>query len=743
MGCKPGKIQPSEEKDVTKKKKSEGSKDEKIWRADSHRHDPPFGSQPKDEIIEINKLPHDDSHNSQHQITKEIHQNNDTPNKRPTSVDEFVNIVIADPEAFNHAFIEQRQQAITNTSYRSVIESWNPNSLQQLVETIKIFSKGKNLVDRQWIIFYWIAFNIEYDTVSYFSKNYQDQSAEGVFRTRKGVCAGYANIYKYLCDQLQMPCEIVSGYSKGYGFDDREGAPTETDHAWNAVEIYNHWYLMESTWGAGHLDDNKQFRRELTPYYFLPRSNEMIYHHLPENDKWQLLQTPIKMRQYMQMPKLRPSYFDLNLELISPLHQAHLLLVRDKSYAQVLIRTPADVDLLVHLKLHDKKIEGGHRIVFDAKNQFYRCYFAPASTGQHEVQIFAKRVNSNTQSYKSVVDFTLNINELPQNLVSYPETWKGFYNLGLKVLKPINTHLLKVSDGATHAPVDIRGPDDVDLIGNLENSEGQEIEGGHQVYFDQRKCLWKCKFAPDRDGLFKANIFGKKKSDAGSYSTVISFKIEATQIPAPPLSYPHTWQLFHDLNLKVKAPQYSSTVTLPVNVSYVEVLMRTPDDVQLSCSIKYNKVGVKNGTLTQFDSDKRLWQLLFAPERIGQHELFIFAKRDNEEKSGSALKFHLNVTQLHQPMKFPTVYDNFRNVKGRIYEPLDGVLKRDAPIPIHCVIPGATDVNLMVDSKWLKSEGYRDPILRRQITVGSKEVTIYARYGQNSDYNGLVKYTVQ
>jgi transglutaminase/protease-like cytokinesis protein 3 len=214
MGCKSGKIQPFEEEDVGKKKKSEGSKDEKIWRADSHRHDPPFDSQPKDEIIEINKLPHYDAHNSQHQITNEIHQNNDTPNKRPTSVDEFVNIVIADPEAFNHAFIEQRQQAITNTSYRSVIESWNPDSLQQLVETIKIFSKGKNLVDRQWIIFYWIAFNIEYDTVSYFSKNYQDQSAEGVFRIRKGVCAGYANIYKYLCDQLQMPCEIVSGYSK-------------------------------------------------------------------------------------------------------------------------------------------------------------------------------------------------------------------------------------------------------------------------------------------------------------------------------------------------------------------------------------------------------------------------------------------------------------------------------------------------------------------------------------------------
>ncbi len=27
---------------------------------------------------------------------------------------------------------------------------------------------------------------------------------------------------------------------------------TEKDHEWNAVEIYGKWYLIESTWGAGH-----------------------------------------------------------------------------------------------------------------------------------------------------------------------------------------------------------------------------------------------------------------------------------------------------------------------------------------------------------------------------------------------------------------------------------------------------------------------------------------------------------
>jgi hypothetical protein len=47
---------------------------------------------------------------------------------------------------------------------------------------------------------------------------------------------------------------------------------------------------------------------------------------------------------------------------------------------------------------------------------------------------------------------------------------------------------------------------------------------------------------------------------------------------------------------------------------------------------------------------------------------------------------------------------------------------------------------LTIDSNWIKNEGYRDPILERKITVGSKEVTIYAKYAEKTSYDGLIKY---
>ena len=134
----------------------------------------------KEPISVVNQKAVQDSEHSKQENNK---TNYTTDEQRREDV--YVDIEVADPEAFNNSFIQQRQQAIDNHSYRSTIESWHPNSLQQLAESIKAFSKEKSLIDRHWIIFYWITCNIEYDTVSYFCKNYKDQSAEGVFRTKK------------------------------------------------------------------------------------------------------------------------------------------------------------------------------------------------------------------------------------------------------------------------------------------------------------------------------------------------------------------------------------------------------------------------------------------------------------------------------------------------------------------------------------------------------------------------------
>ncbi|CAF3348743.1 unnamed protein product [Rotaria socialis] len=653
-------------------------------------------------------------------------------------------IEAADPYALNTSFIQQRQKAIDNHSYRSTIQSWRPNSLQQLVNAIKSLSENKSIVDCHWIIFYWITYNIEYDTVSYFSKNYADQTAEGVFRTRKGVCAGYGNIYKYLCDALNIPCEKVSGYSKGYGFDEREGAPTETDHAWNAVEIDHHWYLIESTWGAGHLTEEKNFQRKLNSYYFLPNPTEMIYHHLPEIEKWQLLQKPIKMKQYLQMPQLQPHYFELNLDLISPRNQDHVHFAPGKAYALVLIQGPSDVDLIVDLKLNNKEIEGGDRVEFDTKKQMHRCYFAPNTIGKHKITIYAKQKDAYGKHHE-VIGLTFDVTKMPKNPISFPKTWKTFFDLNMEVVTLKHTHLIKVHNRQTDAEVLIRTPDDVELHGSLTNSDGKKVEGGHQVFYDRHKSLWRCKFAPNCDGMFDAQIFAKRKAEKGQYTAAVKFKVKARNIQKQPVSYPTTWPLFYELGLKIEAPQNRATAVWPNNASFAEIRISAPSDVELSCSIEFNGIKNENCALAQFDHDKHQWQLLFAPQCAGLHQLMIYGRRHSDSRTEfeAVAEFSLIVTKIRKPIIFPITYTKFQTTKCRIYEPLEGTLKKGAIIPFHCVIPGATEVDLQVDSKWVGVKGYEDPILKTGIAVGSKDITVYARYGQNTNYDGLIRYSVK
>ena len=777
--------------------------------------------------------------------------------------DVYVDIKIANPEAFNDLFVKQRQQAIDNGSYRSIIESWCPNSLQELVETLKIFSKEKSTIDCYWIIFYWIARHIEFDVVSYFRKIYDDQTAESVFQSKKGVGTGYTNLYKYLCNQLELPCEIVTGYSKNYGFDNHDNASFDTDHVWNAVQIDHYWYLIEPTWGAGFITDQKIFKSKLISYYFCPRPNEMIYHHRPNDPKWQLLQKSIEMTQYLLMPKMYPSFFELNLELISPDHYAHVNLVPNQSYALVLLRAPFDVHLTADLQLHNHKIENSNRIVFDNEKQLYRCYFAPISFGNHKIIIYGKQNNTEFGKYNAVVGLTLDVKEIPQNIISFPKIWKTFTDLGLDVIYPQNTHLIKVANGIRDAEIQIRTPHDVLLRGHLENENGEKVpdsniiyydihqhfwrckfapnsdgifealitakkksdiadytpvvsfrieaeqipipplsypktsqlfynldikviapkdqakiilsnneneaeihiqtpdnvellghlinsnqeivKGGHQIFYDRHKKFWRCKFAPNENGMFDAEITAKKKSDTHNFHSVISFKIEAKQVPISHLSYPYTWQLFHDFDLKIITPKDLSNAIWPAHASFAEIRLKAPNDVQLSCYIEYNDIKIENGTLTQFDNNKQEWQLLFAPQQTGLHKLNIYAERQSETKilSGAVAQFDLYVTELQNPITFPVTYPEFQFNKCQIYEPLSGILQKGTLVPIHCVIPGATEVDLKVDSQWMNTKDYHDSVLKTAITVGSNDVIIYTKYGQKQNYDGLIQYSVQ
>ncbi|MDX2191297.1 MAG: transglutaminase domain-containing protein [Bacteroidota bacterium] len=137
-------------------------------------------------------------------------------------------------------------------------------------------------------IFVYISTHIVYDLGSFKKGISPDPNPELVIANRKAVCQGYSELFKKLCLMQNIPCEVLAGYSKGYGY--RKGKKFKnTDHAWNAVKINDKWQLIDVTWGSGYVDENDNYIAQFTPTYFQQSPKQFILKHLPADPMWQLL----------------------------------------------------------------------------------------------------------------------------------------------------------------------------------------------------------------------------------------------------------------------------------------------------------------------------------------------------------------------------------------------------------------------------------------------------------------------
>ncbi|CAF3982606.1 unnamed protein product, partial [Rotaria sp. Silwood1] len=360
-----------------------------------------------------------------------------------------IRLVSSDPDAFSPVFCQQRQAAIDNMTYRTAVNSWKAKSIPDLVKLIKELSLGKSLIDRAWIVFYWISQNIEYDIESYFSGNIRHQTTEDVFKNRKGVCDAFGTIFEALCNGVQLECKKISGYAKGYSFKLGQSAFHRTNHAWNVVHIGDHWYLVDPTWGEGHIDNKNQNVKQLDPFYFLVRPEQMIYRHLPENPQWQLLKSSLSMKEFVRLPYIYPSYFELGLHLVYPCQSNGVSFNSNKELAEVLLRAPQDVDCMVSIKNAGYKENKANCLVhYDVDRQLWQCLFAPHRSGFHELTIFARRViqtptrNVNEgKSYSCVAKFGLQVPDGFNGKKTFPTTYSTFSEHKCQIIGPFDGSL--------------------------------------------------------------------------------------------------------------------------------------------------------------------------------------------------------------------------------------------------------------------------------------------------------------
>lgn len=218
------------------------------------------------------------------------------------------------------------------------------------------------------------------------------QEADDVFARRKAVCAGYAKLMVALGKAAGVEIAYVTGYirdSRRRLDLDATGQPNleGVSHAWNAVKIDGHWYLVDATW------DDPTGGEPTTTYLFTP-PKLMTHDHLPKDPAWQLRTDPITLGDFVRQPLLSPSIGAFGLQLVEPTRSQ----ITVDGEAELVLDNPRGAKLTAVAR-RDGEREGENtrcRVEPDGARARVTCALPE---GEWEVQLFAAHAAAARGSY--------------------------------------------------------------------------------------------------------------------------------------------------------------------------------------------------------------------------------------------------------------------------------------------------------------------------------------------------------
>ena len=307
-------------------------------------------------------------------------------------------------------------------------------SLNNFREHLKKVTNNLTEEEKAYTLFYWMSQNIKYDAQGYFSGVYRVEPEE-TYNRGCSVCSGYSRLFKYIGDYLGLNIICVNGYAKGYGYKPNE--KISNNHEWNIIKLNNILYQIESTWGAGYLIGN-EFKQELCEYYFCPKPEQLISTHLPEEDKWQLLNPPISKEEFAK--RVKYSY------------KFHKFFTSDVKYYTFKVKSKHTIRFN---KINEKENIGAILEIYDkqgneTKNakglilynkKYIDFFFIFKKKGTYQTTIFAdyesKKMKEHMVTY--FLECEEDYKETPNTPFNLPET----YNNDITIIEPIYNILKK------------------------------------------------------------------------------------------------------------------------------------------------------------------------------------------------------------------------------------------------------------------------------------------------------------
>ncbi len=355
------------------------------------------------------------------------------------------------------ASINLNGQKIKDFSYIDKIMLEIPDSLTFSTDKIAKYINSKFSTQNEKIraVFILIAENIHYDYVnmySFYLNHDTKKDINQILISRKGICTDYTNLYSEIANNVGVKTYIIKGYTK------KKKQINYNPHSWCACKIDSGFYMIDPTWGSGHIE-NEQYIKEVNNNYFLKDPKRFIKTHIPFDPLWQFMNYPLTKKEFKEGKSKSDNreYFNYNDTLkiyekqskLEKLIAANKRIEKNKVTNYIVFNHLYNSKITIGTLLYNKAVnyynEGVYKLndYFEYQNNHYIPYKSDKEIKQmlntieskfivslkqfNEIKHCSGIINNQITHMKKMISFSIDeLNEIKDNLEKYLKISKKY-----------------------------------------------------------------------------------------------------------------------------------------------------------------------------------------------------------------------------------------------------------------------------------------------------------------------------
>lgn len=236
-------------------------------------------------------------------------------------------------------------------------------------------------------IYTWIAHNISYDCPAFHSIGKRKADPKDVFRLRKAVCEGYANLFMEMCNQAGVMSLTIDGYARN-GTEIIAEALQEPNHTWNAVRIGEEWKMVDVTWASGYTDKKvRSFTPQFSDTYFFPDPYKFLLNHYPKLNSWKPSRARLSKDEFSENPIIAEGYFQFELSAFTPKKG----IIKAKQNEQVNLSFTSSLSAQINtviVAIGEEKRQQVMKLPFTVNNDVITCFFSYGKPGSYPMTVY-------------------------------------------------------------------------------------------------------------------------------------------------------------------------------------------------------------------------------------------------------------------------------------------------------------------------------------------------------------------